>query len=174
MHIAMSGLYEFTRYQMRPIEFLGVRGMGRARMKLYSIVHDASGFEPGPFEEGLRMAVNDVLQPNPARGTPGVGFIILHRGRFAKYLVVCCWSLENELPTRVYVEDERGWRTARPSEGVCVWDLQILWFERCAYVETILGGRTDGVNEYLARYLRVRAPGDRSRAASETRDAAAQ
>jgi hypothetical protein len=86
--------------------------------------------------------------PAVAPGRPGLGFAILHRGRTGDYLILCWWDHENELPTRVWVRDESGWRPAR-SESTCVWDLRVLWWEREAYVATVLAGRDDGAAAYL-------------------------
>jgi hypothetical protein len=39
---------------------------------------------------------------------------------------------------------------ADPSESVCVWDLEVIWAERQAYVDTLLGEHT--ADDYLARH----------------------
>jgi hypothetical protein len=74
----------------------------------------------------------------------------MHQGR-GDYLVLGWWDNENELPLRVLVWGESGWREARGSESVCVWDLRILWHERDAYVATVLSGRDPA--DYLAWIL---------------------
>jgi hypothetical protein len=45
------------------------------------------------------------------------------------------------------------WRPARESESVCVWDLEVIWLERQAYVQTVLGGGD------VEGYLTIRASG---------------
>jgi len=72
------------------------------------------------------------------------------------YTVLCWWDRENELPIRVWVAEQDGgapvWRTARDSESVCVWDLEVIWEERQAYVETVLGGESETAQQrYLER-----------------------
>lgn len=90
---------------------------------------------------------------------PGVGFLILHRGRGADYLVLGWWARENELPLRVVVRypgtDDAPWRDARGDESVCVWDLEVIGFEREAYVASYLSGQDrDAARElYLAARL---------------------
>lgn len=77
--------------------------------------------------------------------SPAVGFLILHRGYGADYLVLGWWARQNELPLRVFVRypgtDDDAWRAARGEESVCVWDLDVIGRERDAYVATWLAGR---------------------------------
>jgi hypothetical protein len=75
---------------------------------------------------------------------PGVGFLILHRGRGADYLVLGWWARENELPLRVFVRypdtPDAAWRAARGDESVCVWDLEEVARERAIYLSSYLAG----------------------------------
>jgi hypothetical protein len=43
-----------------------------------------------------------------------------------------------------------GWRPAAGGESFCVWDLRVIWWEREAYVTTVLAGRPGGVEAYVA------------------------
>jgi len=43
-----------------------------------------------------------------------------------------------------------GWRPANDSESVCVWDLEVLWRERQAYVATVLRPGGSDIEAYLA------------------------
>ncbi|HET6372389.1 MAG TPA: hypothetical protein VFG76_03730, partial [Candidatus Polarisedimenticolia bacterium] len=107
-----------------------------------------------PFEEGLKTAVVVLPQPARAAGRPGLAIAIAHQGRGCDYLVMSWWGRQNELPTKVFVRDTGEWRTVRDDESFCVWDMEVLWFEREAYVATILaGGRGDASEAYLARRL---------------------
>ncbi len=46
------------------------------------------------------------------------------------------------------------WREAAHTASICVWDLQVMAFERDAYVETVLSAPADpDVEAYLARHL---------------------
>jgi hypothetical protein len=69
------------------------------------------------------------------------------------------WDRDNELPLRVFVRDTadgEGWRAARGSESVCVWDLQVIWAEREAYVATVMGADADaGRARYLDTVIRI-------------------
>jgi hypothetical protein len=85
-----------------------------------------------------------------AAGRPGVGFAILHQGATIDYFGLYWWDGQIELPARVYVRGPKGWRLAAGGESFCVWDLRVIWWEREAYVTTVLAGRPDGVEAYLA------------------------
>lgn len=133
----------FTRYEPRPLRFLGIRDCRGLKLKVYSIVYGESPLRTPDFEAGLLLAERDLPHPPTSAQRPGVGFIIMHQGRTADYLIMCWWDQENELPLRVYVRDGNGWRPAVGGESVCIWDLRVIWWER----ETVL---SDGsVGDYL-------------------------
>lgn len=143
----------FTPYSERPIKFAGFREVRGNVLKSYITLY-GSGFDMPRFQPGLEAALSEVPAPDPPNGRPGLGFVILHQGRTGDYVVVCWWDHENELPTRVYVRDDDGWRTAN-DESFCIWDLEIMWFERNAYVETLLRRSGASKEEYLERHLSV-------------------
>jgi hypothetical protein len=146
-------------YEPRPIRFHRLRHVDGWRVKLYSIAYGSQPIDWIAFESALRMA--DAVLPRPAV-TParrGVGFVIAHQGRTALYCVLGWWDNENELPLEVFVrgrEPGAEWHLARGPESVCVWDLQVIAFERDAYVATVLSsGRdaADAVEAYLSAVL---------------------
>jgi hypothetical protein len=68
-------------------------------------------------------------------------------------VVLAWWDHENELPPRVFLRRVRThpWRAAQAGESICVWDLEILWDERLAYVATMLTPAGSGRAGYLER-----------------------
>ena len=140
-------------YQPRPIAPLGLVRHGDWTLKSYSITFGSAAFAPARFAEGRRLALESLPTPAVTPDRSGVGFLIEHQGRNIDYLVLAWWDRENELPLRVFVRDDRAgeaWRPARGSESVCVWDLQVIWAEREAYVATVLATDTEkGKEEYL-------------------------
>lgn len=111
---------------------------GEWQLKLYAIA--LASFDETRFAEGLKLALAALPAPARTAERPAVGFCILHQGRGADYVVLGWWDRENELPLRVFVStpEEPAWRPARGSESVCVWDLEVIAFERDAYVSTLL------------------------------------
>lgn len=138
----------FTRYEPRPLAFLEVRTVRGFRLKCYSIRHGERPLDLETFEAGLKRAEDELPTPPINAERPGVGFVIMHQGRTGDYLILCWWDRENELPLRVFIRDRDGWRAAAGGESVCVWDLRVIWWEREAYVSTVLAG--GAVEAYLA------------------------
>jgi hypothetical protein len=136
----------------RQIRFHGIREPGGWQIKLYSVLYGSGPLDLDSFEAGLRLAERDLPQPAVTKARPGLGFVIAHQGRTADYVVLAWWDNENELPLRVFVRHGRDdqWRAAEGSESVCVWDLEILWAERQAYVTTMLGAKGSRPEDYLA------------------------
>ena len=140
----------FARYRPRPLTFLGLEPLAGYRLKVYAIRYGDGPFDRDRFIGGWALASAALPRPAAAAERPGVGFVVLHQGRTGDYLILAWWDRENELPLRVFVADAGGWRPAVGGESVCVWDLRVLWWEREAYVGTVLAGRLDGVESYLA------------------------
>lgn len=146
-------------YRPRPIEFLGLRELDGWRLKLYSIRH---GDRPVPEElreSGLARAAAALPGPAVTPERPGVGFVIFHRGRGVDFLVLNWWDRENELFNRVLLRghaEDAAWEWGRGGETACVWDLQVLAFERDAYVERVLARpAAPDLDGYLGERLEV-------------------
>lgn len=145
-------------FQNRPINPLGLLQQRGWDIKCYSIVYGDHGFDRDRFSGGVDLAM--AALPTPARTAkrPGVAILIAHQGNGADYVVLAWWDRENELPLRVFVRDQSSgpeWRPAQGSESVCVWDLDVLWAEREAYVNTVLaGGEPEEARDvYISRTL---------------------
>lgn len=138
----------------RPIRFLRIHEHSGWRIKLYSIAVEGAT-RAADLEPGLALTLDSLPQPAQTPSRPGLGFCVLHAGRGADYAVLGWWDRENELPVRIFVRphNEPAWRPAQGGESFCVWDLQVVAFERDAYVETLLANPPLGANDYLARTL---------------------
>lgn len=141
----------FSPFHTRTHEFIGLQLVGGCQLKVYSVRFDAQPPAAERFADGLARAAATLPAPDLDSGRPGVGFAICHQGNTSDYLVVGCWDQENELPLQVYLRDGSGWRVARARESFCVWDLEIIWFERNAYVETVLAPHGASCEAYLQR-----------------------
>ena len=140
---------DYTPFTPRAATFHGIVERVGHRLKGYSVRYGERPVDWEEHREGVELALASLPEANPAEGRPGLGFLIVHRGRTAEYAVLAWWDRQNELPVRVFVRNEGPWRPARESESFCVWDLEIFTRERDAYVETVLA---DGDAEaYLAR-----------------------
>lgn len=139
-------------YRPRIIRYHDVQRHAGWRLKRFTISFDGSAVHWDDFAPGFDLALAALPRPAETPGRPGVGFLIAHHGRTADVAVLGWWDNENELPLRVFVRPSGdGWRPAGESESVCVWDLEVIWAERQAYVDTLLSeGGT--VEAYLARH----------------------
>lgn len=143
-------------YRPRPIAFHGVREQNGWRLKTYSIVYGAPEIDWNAYDAAWPLVHAALPTPAASPDRPGVGFVIAHTGRDVYYLVLGWWDRENELPLRVFVRElgtHGDWRPARGAESVCVWDLDVIGFERDAYVATVLT-RSPDAEAYLNRWLK--------------------
>ncbi len=100
------------------------------------------------------LALLALPQPAVTADRPGVGFLVAHQGRGADYLVAGAWCGENELAPFIAVREQTdagAWRWARSTESACVWDLDVVAFERDAYVATVLTESRADLDAYLAQ-----------------------
>ncbi|HSM18203.1 MAG TPA: hypothetical protein VK845_14555 [Gemmatimonadales bacterium] len=143
-------------YAPRLVRFHQLLSPDGWRLKLYSISFDGSAVDWADFDGGLALVRAVLPAPATEQGRPGVGFVIAHHGEGIDYIVVSWWDRENELPTRVFARsasDRTGWRPAADGESFCVWDLEVIWAERDAYISTFLSGDVPDVAGYLARHI---------------------
>lgn len=141
------------------MSYHGLRGTPGWRLKLYGIAYGPEPVDWQSFAPGLEMAEAALPSPAVTRDRPGLGFLIAHQGQTGNYVVLGWWDRENELPTRVFVSPDGrpgSWRSNREDESFCVWDLEIMWAEREAYVATVLSPAGSDPNAYLARICNAR------------------
>ncbi len=149
-------------YAPRPITPQGVREVSGWKLKHYTITCAGTPFQGAGYEEGLELgAARWLTQPPVADGRFGVGVCIFNQGARVDYVVLAWWGRENEFPIRVMLRDREPlgpWREAEGDESICVWDLQVCWHERNAWVETVLS-RPDApdIDDYLSRFLTIEA-----------------
>jgi glutathione synthase/RimK-type ligase-like ATP-grasp enzyme len=161
-HLARSIAVRLSRQTYRPFRKRQIwsdllfekRGW---QLKIYFVMCEDQPPMRARFAAGIDFVLDQLPAPDPLAGRPGVGFLILHAGRDADYTVLCWWDRENELPIRIAVREQQDtapWRAAGPSEGICIWDLEIIAAERNAYVSTMLAGEVVIVG--IPKYLRSR------------------
>jgi hypothetical protein len=128
-------------YEARQITFLG----RERQTKHYGIT--THGGEPGPV---LTEAVRALAEP----GAPG--FTIAHEGKTAAMALVYWWAEENEVHRRAYaaplpLHDAGALKPLTGTGLACVWELEVIDFERRAWLDDVLIG--GDVDAYLSRAL---------------------
>ncbi len=144
----------FAPYIARPIRYAGITDVEGYRLKRYIILYGGGPFHEHDFAIGMKLAQESLPRPASNTQRPGVGFAISHQGNGVDYLVLAWWDNENELPLRVFVRPQAPdgeWRPAQGAESICVWDLEVIGFERNAYVKTLMNAGT--AEEYLERHF---------------------
>lgn len=145
-------------FEERRIACSGVVKVHGYDLKVYEVVLGNGALVKERFDPAMELAGEALPQPAPAPGRPGVGFAIRHQGRGWDYFVLAWWEAENELPMRIWTRPQGNagsWKPATPLQSVCVWDLQIVAFERDAYVKHILARARPDLCAYLYTALAV-------------------
>ena len=122
-------------HQTRSIRFIGREDLGDWRMKVYGIGTHAPDARP-EFVAATLEAARDVL---PEGG--GAGFVIAHDARFGALGIVYWWTNENELHARMFTAPREDPGALEPVDGTglaCVWELEVIDFERRAWLEHVL------------------------------------
>ena len=130
-------------HEPRSIRFLERDG----RLKHYGIaLHDRA---PRPaLVAATRRAALDVV-PGDA-----LGFTIAHDAATAGLGLVYWWANENEIHYRVFAAPHDDPGALEPADGTglaCVWELEVIDFERRAWLRDVLVG--DDEQRYLGRAL---------------------
>ena len=129
---------------------LGLGRPGGAALKLYGIDVEGRALDPRLLEE-----MHALLREH-SPGEERHGFVILHRGEEAVWLLLHWWMEGGILTERLWRRPLAG-EAARAFEPVdrplmaCVWELVPIAFERDAYVATLMNGGSE--RDYLARTL---------------------
>ncbi len=129
-------------YQPRHIAFAG----RDARLKHYGIGID------GAARQELLTATRDAaaaVVPDDA-----VGFTIAHDAAGAGLGLVYWWANDNEIHMRAFASPQDDPAALEPADSTgmaCVWELEVIDFERRAWLEDVL--KADDVARYLERTL---------------------
>ena len=144
-------------YRPRPVVFLDLWEPDGWTLKAYGISYAHQ--KPGAsLIAAARQRAFDCLPAAGENGNYGVGFAGIHEGREFNFVFVCWWAGENELHMRRFVstEDEpANLREATENDCFsCVFDLQLIWFERNAWLEKVLvNSQGPNVQAYLKKRL---------------------
>ena len=130
-------------HEPRRVAFLSREG----RLKHYGIALD-HGDARAELVQATRRAARDVIPPG------ALGFTIAHDTATAGLGLVYWWANDNEIHNRAFAspDDDRG--ALAPADGTgmaCVWELEVIDFERRAYLEDVL--KAGDVERYLQRAL---------------------
>ena len=129
-------------YAPRHVSFLERNG----RLKHYGI--GLHGQPRAALAEATRRVAKEVI-PDGA-----VGFTIAHDAASAGLAIVYWWANENEIHKHAFAAPQDDPGALKPDDGTgmaCVWELEVIDFERRAWLEDVLKG--GDVERYLERHL---------------------
>jgi hypothetical protein len=143
-------------HRTRPIRFLRAERVGDWRLKIYTIATHGQTVRPEFLAETLRRAPS--VFPTPAHGGDrhGIGFVIAHDAVTAAIAIYYWWQGFNELHQRAHVgprHDPAAMAPITHQPAGCVWELEVVDFERRAWLADVLANpEGPDVERYLGRH----------------------
>lgn len=138
-------------YAPRPVRVLPAISLEGWKLKPYRVLGREAVVDAPLDRATLEAVFAELPEAAQAPGRPGFGFIIEHLASPLDYIVLCWWQNKNEMITRILVREAGApWRLTDGSESFCVWDLDIMWFERNAFIRTMLSIPEHDPAAYLA------------------------
>ncbi|MGI9621663.1 MAG: nuclear transport factor 2 family protein [Acidimicrobiales bacterium] len=138
-----------TDFLQRPTTFRGVTELAGWSLKIYELAAT-----PDPIDESnMKAALDTSRRIIPDRPAGGLGFVIVHRGTEAIWVLVDTWHAEiiNQRTYRADLDTPTE-LVAVPAGGptMCVWELEIIDHERRSYTNHILAPGEMQIDAYLA------------------------
>jgi hypothetical protein len=135
-------------YRTRNVEFLELWEWFGWRIKVYGINHPSQA-----LIDATKVKARERL-PLPAVTSDryGIGYIIVHQGAVGNYGFVNWWTGQDIVQHHLYGAPKgQALRYQYPEgAGYCVWELAVCWFERQAWVQTVLAtGEPTDFKAYL-------------------------
>lgn len=125
------------------------------RFKVYGIFSDPNKVKYFPDHEELADRISDIVSTLSEDADHGLGFAILHLALDGNYLLITQWLDANMLQHRVYKCAINNRKLTNiesiANTGIiaCVWELEIMKFERDAWVRTMLSASPDSDSDAL-------------------------
>lgn len=147
----------FASFEKRRVTSLGMFLHENWRIKMHGITAAGASLGTALIDAARLIAATALPLPAVAPERYGVGFMVIHAGRDADFVLVCWWKCQNELAVRVFTSPPAQPAMLKeqtdPNASVaCVWDLAVLAHERQAWVEHILTPGKPDFDAYLGAW----------------------
>lgn len=147
-------------YKSRPIRFLALIEIGGWQVKVYSISAKGAYVPDWLLEKGKAIASKHIHQAVELQEGYRVAILILHEGADGNYILLDWWFGENMIKNHVYAstsDSPDDFKYVTPSGiAYCVWELEVIHFERQAWIKTILAqAASPRMDSYLLEQLNV-------------------
>ncbi len=142
----------------RPIRFIELFNCGDWKIKLYTITYDGAEISKETIVT-VKSDVHKWLQRSQDYALPNykIATLIIHKWKGGHFAIISWWTSENMLQLLVYLatleEPEKFMLYSDKGIVTCVWELEILWFERNAWVEEVLSKQI--TESTIQKYLTV-------------------
>lgn len=158
-------MHAWQPYRPRTVRAAEILNLAGWRLKTYEITLDDCAIEREDFATGAGRAAALLPQPPSNENRAGAGFLIFHSGASHHYLVCGWWDTQNELFIRTLARprERDQWDESGARHSICVWDLDVIWFERNAWVECVMSSAATSVSAGVERYLALMRPNGPSR-----------
>ncbi|HET6553760.1 MAG TPA: hypothetical protein VFG49_09505 [Dyella sp.] len=121
-------------------------------IKVYTISASGSPVDSQPYLQ--RMQAMKSARPRTWQDTPA--FAICHDAAQARYLTLGWWDNANEMFVAVAVTQPGGWVEDLGRYSFCLWDMEVMWHERNAFVEHMYGDVPDLAAYRADRFVQLR------------------
>jgi hypothetical protein len=145
-------------FKTRPISFIEVFICNDWRIKLYTITYDSAVVSIETINIAKSYVGKWLLKSQDYNlPTYKVATLIIHKWRGGHFAIIGWWIDENMMQILVFLasnEEPLNFRLYSDKGIVtCVWELEILWFERNAWVEEVLKKQITESN--IHNYLQI-------------------
>lgn len=144
-------------YRPRSVTFLELWQPNGWIVKLYGLAYQHDAPDPSIIEAAKQAAAEALPQPPRNDERYGIGFVIIHQGQDACWLLLDWWGYESVLHHRLLMAPlglTAPFDAPPPNVAACVWELPILLFERNAWVASVMSDTPGGgIDAYLAERL---------------------
>jgi hypothetical protein len=151
---------EALQYFPRWVEAGKLIALNGYRLKSYAMFLSQQAPKEVLSDSDLENLLKKCLAPSTDPLDHGIGFVLVHYARDGNYLLASRWYGGNMLKHELFVlsHTAQGWH-AEPLVSTnivaCVWELQVITFERQAWVSTAMtrGGTEDSFESYFRMVL---------------------
>lgn len=135
----------------RPPRSHGVHRAGAWALKVHSLSVDGEPVDAAILDAAL-VASDGIVGTRPPDAV-GVGYAVVHRGAEAVWLIVGTWHGDYvRQETHAAPLDDPAAFALQPAGGptMCVWELEVIDFERRSFTRHVLVPETPARESYLA------------------------
>jgi hypothetical protein len=135
----------FQAYRTRPIQFLELWNLNGWRLKVYGISARHPTLTPTLIDTKIlakakKTAGSTAFSAPPPANAYGLGYVIVHEGRYGCWLLLDWWTDEILLQHQLYraaEESPHPFNRVATDLVACLWELKVIAFESDAWISTI-------------------------------------